>query len=317
MGLVWDSETRSALKWALLLCLYGILLLASYFAVEAQDSFPFEFSALDAATSGKAIAIAIWLYVVLVIMLALGALRVERRLDRGASDRFRGGNLFFRYGESVFKSTLPLVFDETWSQLRISSVIGQLCGELAKGIESRTPPGIEVTGSLPVTNLNTKDQKVFLRLLARTARGSLVSHFVHFEQLGHAAAVHVFAFARGLESAAEVFLFLFGAPFRIWFWYLPWRQSRYSILVRVSKFDDDSFDLIELQTRYHAINRLLWAETERVLKEFGLLTEELRQVIINNVVNSGQLNIGGSKSQFQSIVADRNSSIGNVSQGGN
>jgi hypothetical protein len=85
------------------------------------------------------------------------------------------------------------------------------------------------------------------------------------------------------------------SPVRMWFWFFPWKLGRYSILNEISAFDDDSFDLLELRTRYHTLNELIWRQTREVFKEFDLLTEEIERIIVNNFFSAQQMNIGSNQ----------------------
>jgi hypothetical protein len=252
------------------------------------------------AEKAKAIgsAVVTWSVLALVFAFVLVRMREERRLVGGDSDQFRGGNMFFRYGEEIFHTAFSISFDRTWSLEKVAAFIGFLRGQLFEQIRDKLPAGIEITPDFPVKNLSTGAEKSFIRILARTSQGSLVSHFVHFEPIGHTFTAHYFTFSRGLERPLEVLRFVLESPVRIFYWFLPHALARYSILARVSSFEDDAFDLIELQTRYHTISSLLWEETEAVFREAGILTAELAQTIVNNIASAQQVNIGSHAPAF-------------------
>ena len=248
-----------------------------------------------------------WCVLGLIFAIVLTRLREERRLVGGGSDQFRGGNLFFRYGVRDFHGMFSTNFSRSWSAAKVEAFVDFLQGQLAQHVGEKLPAGIEITPSLPVKNLSTGSEKKFVRILARTSRGSLVSHFVHLETIGHALTVHYFTYSRGLEKPSEVLRFVLESPVRIWFWFLPHALSRYSILTRVSSFEDDSFDLIELQTRYQTITALLQQETLAVFREAGLLTPELNQTIVN-IFSAAQATFG-SNSPINTVTHSPNSTI--------
>lgn len=235
----------------------------------------------------------------------------DRQHVDGDSDQFRGGNLFFRYGTRVFHGTFSMNFSRSWSVAKVEAFVDFLQIQLARQIEAKLPVGITITPSLPVKNLSTGCEKKFVRILARTSRGSLVSHFVHLETIGHSLTMHYFTHSRGLERPSEVLRFILESPVRIWFWSLPYFLSRYSILARVSSFEDDSFDLIELQTRYQAITALLEQETLAIFREAGLLTPELAQTIVNNFSGAQTITLG-SNSPIVSVSHSPNSRVDRV-----
>ena len=67
----------------------------------------------------------------------------------------------------------------------------------------------------------------------------------------------------------------------------------------------NSFDAIDLTTFYESSYYVLLDETRAFLKDNGLLSEEVAQVIFNNISNNNSQNI--------SISRSRNVSLGRIS----
>ena len=67
-------------------------------------------------------------------------------------------------------------------------------------------------------------------------------------------------------------------------------------LSHLSVYRASSFDGIDLRTMYSLTNKIVYEETEKLLKEAELLTEEIRQVIYNNIYNNNQQSISISHS---------------------
>jgi len=300
-------------RWCLLAGIYSVLIMTSIKSVSlsftgmaakppevsnGEGAVDFIANAVESGHMSAAMVkavrspVVLWCFLGLLFLFVLVRMREERRLVGGDSDQFRGGNMFFRYGAEFFHATFSISFDRSWSVAKVDAFIEFIKDQLVKRVKEKLPVGIDIAPELLVKNLSTGSEKKFIRILARTSRGSLVSHFVHFETIGHAFTAHYFTFSRGLEKPSEVLRFVLESPVRIWFWFLPQTLSRYSILTRVSSFEDDSFDLIELQTRYQTINSLLWEETRTVFLEAGVLTAELAQTIVNNFTSAQQVNIG-------------------------
>ena len=69
----------------------------------------------------------------------------------------------------------------------------------------------------------------------------------------------------------------------IWVWGVPWLLNRHSLCSDLSHLRDSSFDTLDLQTMLTMTRYLLWKKTKEILKEAELLTDELLQVINNNI----------------------------------
>ncbi|NEP23728.1 hypothetical protein [Moorena sp. SIO3I6] len=138
------------------------------------------------------------------------------------------------------------------------------------------------------------DRKNFLKILFRTVRGSQLSHFVHYAVAGKSIVAHYFTYVRGTHNWFDVLAFVFFSPVSIWFWLVPWLANEFSITSYIStrlEYMNNSFDRIDLITFYESSYYVLMDETRLILKANGILTEELAQIIFNNINNNHSQNV--------------------------
>jgi hypothetical protein len=173
---------------------------------------------------------------------------------------------------------------------------------LAQRIAARLPESLaQVLGTVVVKDRSTGEQKEFLRVCVRSRFGSLLTHFVHYASYGQTITAHYFTYVRGIHDDLDVVKFIVLSPFTIWSWGVPWLLNRYSIISHLSVYRASSFDGIDMRTMYCLTNKAVYEETEKLLTEAGLITEEIRQVIYNNIYNNNQQNISISNSPGASL----------------
>jgi hypothetical protein len=220
----------------------------------------------------------------LAIFFALAAMaytKDKERETRGMDD-FRGDRLFFRYGERVDHQVISIPVKPEWEGAETLMFAETLRRNLARRLAGRLPTGsVEIVETLTVADNEKNYKKDFLRMATRSSYGSMVTHFVHYAPFGQTVSAHYFTYLRGSHSEWDLAKFLLASPFTIWFWGGPWLLNRHSILSGLSHFHESSFDGIELQTLYALTHQVVYEETIAILDEFGLLTEDLKQVIYN------------------------------------
>ncbi len=241
----------------------------------------------------------------------------DRKREAAEKDNFTGGRLFFRYGDEIHRAIFSIKVGDSWSKQQVDLFAVKLRDEMASRLAARLSCDRCGVSAVAIRNSLTGSEKIFLRILATTPRGSLVAHFAHYAPFQNTITAHYFTFARGTVGIPETILWVLEAPYRIWFWGIPWLLNRYSVLSEVSDFRNDSYDLIDLQTMYMMISDSLLRVTADVLRDEGLLTEELQTIIVNQLFSAQQVNIGGPRSQFLNVSVSGDSSVGNVSQEAN
>ena len=217
------------------------------------------------------------------IAVSLIAWTLDKEREAQGVDHFTGDWLFYRYGEELDRVFFSLPVKEAWDAQDAAGFCDSLLERLASAINGRIPVGLaEVTGVLPVTDLGTNETKVFLRVLARSRYGSMLTYFIHFAPFGKTITAHTFIYRRGTYSEWDVVKFAITSPFTIWFWGLGWILNRHSIIASLSHFRASSFDGIDFQTLYAMSSEVLGGEMAGILKLEGLITEETAGQIVNH-----------------------------------
>jgi hypothetical protein len=261
------------------------------------------YAALFIAFEAKALLIIIPCFVI-----SACAYMGDKAREHQSMDDFSGGRLFFRYGNQVDSTYIPIPIDRKWGFEETQSYAQTLRLSLAQRIAARLPESLaQVLGNVVVKDRGTGEQKEFLRVCVRSRFGSLLTHFVHYASYGQTITAHYFTYVRGIHSDLDVVKFILLSPFTLWFWGGPWLLNRYSIISHLSVYRASSFDGIDMRTMYCLTNKAVYEETEKLLTEAGLITEEIRQVIYNNIYNNNQQNISISHSSGVSLGGVRQS----------
>ena len=239
-----------------------------------------------------------WGVILIILLLALVAYAyvVDRQREIKGMDDFRGGWLFFRYGEEVNRAVFGIPVNPDWKGDETRLFTQSLRESLAAALKDCLPETVEVNAGRLVTDRETGERKDFLCVLVRSKFGSMLTHFVHYAPFGRTITAHYFTYVRGPQSDWDLVKFLFVSPLTIWFWGLPWLLNRYSILSEISRYRASSFDGIDLQTIYSLTHRVLFEESEKILLEAGLLTEEIKQALHVHYNNTQTIEISGSAS---------------------
>jgi hypothetical protein len=220
----------------------------------------------------------------IIIALAILAFEEDKRRDTLGSDDFRGGWLFFRYGQEIDYVAIPIPVKDQWGVKETLVSAETLRTTLAERICARLPyESVQVIGRKIIADLETGEQKEFTRISIRSTFGSTVTMFLHYAALGQTITAHYFTYRRGVYSVWALVKFALASPFTLWFWGIPWLLNRHSLVSRISDFRSSSFDVIDLQTMYGVAHRVVYEETAAALQEVGLLTEELQQIININI----------------------------------
>jgi hypothetical protein len=219
---------------------------------------------------------------------------IDQKRESKGMDDFRGRWLFFRYGEEVDRSVFSIPADRSWGEEETILFAQSLRESLGAALRVCLPADtVKVDADRTITDQETGDRKIFLRVLVRSKFGSMLTHFVHYAAFGRTITAHYFTYVRGPQSDWELIKFVFLSPLTILSWGFPWLLNRYSILSEISKYRASSFDGMDLQTMYSLTHKVLFEETERLLSKAGLLTEELKQALHVHI-NKQTIQVNGS-----------------------
>ncbi|HWM92032.1 MAG TPA: hypothetical protein VN493_14810 [Thermoanaerobaculia bacterium] len=226
----------------------------------------------------------------------------DREREAGGEDHFSGEWLFYRYGEELDRVYFSLPVKEFWDAKNTENFCDSLREQLAAAIDGHLQTGLaQVKGTIPITDRSTNETKFFLRILAKSRYGSMLSIFVHFAPFGKTITAHTFTYRRGTFSEWDVVKYAICGPFTMWFWGLAWLQNRHSIIASLSHFRASSFDGIDFHTLYAMSSEALGSEMAGILKLEGMITDEAAAQIVQhfhrvgntlNIVNSKGVKIG-------------------------
>ncbi len=157
-----------------------------------------------------------------VFLLSACAYMGDKARDAQSMDDFSGGRLFFRYGDQIESSYIPIPIDRNWGFEETQSYTQTLRLSLAERIAAWLPENLaQVLGDVVVTDRGTGEKKEFIRVCVRSRFGSMLTHFVHYAHYGQTITAHYFTYIRGVHNDWDVVKFLLLSPFTIWFWEGP------------------------------------------------------------------------------------------------
>lgn len=222
--------------------------------------------------------------------------KMDKARERTASDDFKNENLLYRYGYKINEITLPIAVKTEWTDNETQEFVNAMRQRIASQIQNRfAGSGVQVTSRVHIKDKDLpSDNRTFLKVIFRSIRGSQASHFITYAVAGKYVVIHYISLIRGKYRWHDAVDFVISSPLTIWFWGLSWVQNQYSIIASISKIVGNSYDLLDLKTYFEASYLVLLDETRNFIKEKGLLTDELNQIIVNNINNSQNISISGS-----------------------
>ncbi|MFN8413163.1 MAG: hypothetical protein U0Z26_12320 [Anaerolineales bacterium] len=220
----------------------------------------------------------------------------DQKREEEASDDFKHENLFYRYGYEINHRTLSIATRVEWTDAQIQEFAAEMGERIATKIrEHFAGANVEVINPVHIKDRDlTSDARDFLKIIFHSIRGSQVTHFIYHSVLGKYIVVHYITRVRGKYRWHDVVDFVITGPLTIWFWFANWMQNQYSVVAAISKFIGNSYDLIDLASYFESSYLVLMDETGIFLKEKGLLTEVLNNIIVQNINNSQNINVNNS-----------------------
>lgn len=231
-----------------------------------------------------------------IMAVAYWAYTIDQEREKSSTDDFKDDNLFFRHGQRINRTVFSIPVDTNWSDAEVLSFASSMREELI----NRTSDKLGTSGNVFTESIEihdrkkTSDSKTFLKMSFKTVRGSKLTHFVHYAVVGKSIVAHYFTYVQGTYEWDDVVNHILVSPMSIWFWGIAWYVNRHSIISAMSKNIENSFDVMDLSTYNQASYFVLMDETRAFLKENNLLSDELAQVIFNNINNSQNISVNGS-----------------------
>jgi hypothetical protein len=242
------------------------------------------------------------------MLAAYQAYQVDLGREHAASDDFRGDGLFYRYGWKATYGVWPVPVKPEWSTQQIEAFVVSLRRKLADRIHLRLPDeSVQVLEPVTIEDKQRGIRKEFVRTLARTKIGSMVTHFIYVDSFGRSLTLRYDSFVRGVYTWFDLAKFIAQSPLTIWFWIVPWSRNAHSIVSRLSNFSDNSFDGIDVATIFTMTHHLVLEEISLLLEEEGVLTPELRQMIMQQITNVQNFSVTGSSGVMIGPVSQANS----------
>jgi hypothetical protein len=278
----------SLLKSSLLLGFYAALLIALHRLPEWQISWEAHL------LSGMAIPMAVTILTTMVF--AATAYLMDRYFDRAPKDDFKGSKLFFRYGQELSYTAIPIGLEDGIGPEDAEGLRGRLSDFLLEHLQERfgALDGASLK-LLQIKDLNSPrkqgeqtrhGEKAFLRLAFHRPRQTGLYCFIHLECLSQHLLVHRYTYLLGQHAWHHALFFVFAAPFHVWRWGLGWVLGRHNTLSQLNRhFEPAAFNLMDLRSRHEAAHFALIAALRRFAKVYGLLTEDL-ECLLNNQLST-------------------------------
>lgn len=227
-------------------------------------------------------------------------------------DTFEDDNLFYRYGTKISSEALPIKFSEKMDDASLLEVSDDLNEHLVASIRDEIDYSIQKghhrTEIINITDKNFRsDPRDFTRFSYVGLRGGEVNHFILFEYIGSYMLIHMDSYFKGIPHWYDKAHFVLSSPYRLWFWVIPWLRNDFSILTKLSKYLDNSFEAYDLESYYTASRYSILDTIKEYLNENRLMTPELEQminyqIIMNQNINNGnQVSVGGSNNIISSL----------------
>src|SRR5262249_4537826 len=142
-----------------------------------------------------------------------------------------------RYGYRFNEVVLPIPVKPERTDREVAEFVEAMRQRIAGQIQSRFAAlAVEVTGTVRITDQDRpSDQQSVLRVVFRSARGSQVSHFIHYAVAGKYVVAHYLSHLRGRHRWEDVVDLVITSPLSVWFWGVPWLQNQHSIIAAISR----------------------------------------------------------------------------------
>lgn len=227
---------------------------------------------------------------------------------------FKNSNLFFRYGAEVFYRAIPIPVKEAWSAEDSGKfgykIIDRIQDNFIHSYGSNPLNGTQIVTIIGATDRErSSDSRGFLKISFTGARGAIFSRFITFQVLGKNVVIHLLAYLLGMPKLLDIINFVVASPFTILTWVFRWLRDEYSIYATLAKEIDNSFEIIDMEAYFVSTKKNIADCINEELKEQGLYTEKLAQ-IVNNTFNNANINFGNQS--FDQSVNNYGANYGNM-----
>ena len=224
----------------------------------------------------------------------------KTRIESG-NERFRGDNLFFRYGEEINYRSIPIPVKSTWKTEDSiefgNSILNRIQNEFLNTYGNSPLNGKQIVSPIwAADSERPSDTRGFLKISFTGGRGAIFSRFINYQILGKNIVLHRMVHLLGIAQWYEMIFFFLASPFSILFWIYRWIRGEYSVYGAIAGDVGNSFEIMDLRAYYVSTHRIIEDAIIEELKSNDLLSEELGMTLQNvfNNYNFGNQNIGGS-----------------------
>lgn len=236
----------------------------------------------------------------------------KTRIESG-NERFRGDNLFFRYGKEIDSKSLPIPVKASWEAEESinfgNTILNSIQSDFLNSYGNTPLNGKQIVSPIWVTDSERPaDTRGFLKVSFTGSRGAIFSRFVSYQVLGKNIVLHMMVHLLGIAQWHEMLFFFLSSPFTIIFWIYRWIRGEYSIYGAVAGDIGNSFEVIDLRAYFVSTRSIIETAITRELKNNDLYSEELK-IILNstlNNVNFGSQNFGNQNFGNQNFGAAGN-----------
>jgi hypothetical protein len=221
-----------------------------------------------------------------IIGFSIYAYMTEReRIEKG-NERFRGNNLFFRYGVELYNAPFHIPVKDEWTATESESFGTALVERIQKyfleNYGNHPLNGKQIINIIGVTDGDRpSDSRGFLKISFTGSRGSIFTRFLTYQLVGKYIVLHKFVFLLGIVHWFDLIFFLLTSPITILFWIYSWIKGEYSIYAKIAREIGNSFEILDVRTYYESSTELIENAAIAELKAQGLYTKEIGQQINN------------------------------------
>ena len=232
------------------------------------------------------------------IIITIVAYIKEEDAVKDSIEKFKNDNIFFRYGSSIRRITLPVEINNNWETIDVKNLTKDLEESLITNMEEKINNHLE-REEAPIHTIYAqdfnppKDKKEFIKFSFTGKRGAMMTHFVHFQPVGKFMTLRYETYRKGIFDWGHFIRFILLSPFTILLWISAYLNSTYSLRVEMCPSIDNSFEFMDIRAYSVASNRVILDSIKDVLKEKGLLSTELEYTINNYITNNNSIDING------------------------
>lgn len=235
----------------------------------------------------------------------------KKRISSG-DERFRGSNLFFRYGLELERRTMPIQVKNEWSAEDSAklgdSMMYRIQDDFFSSFGENPLNGKQVVSIIGVTDSNRiSDSRGFLKISFTGSRGAIISRFLTYQILGKNLVITKLVYLLGIVQWYDMLFYFLISPLTFPFWIFRWLKNEYSIPSVMAADVDNSFEVFDLSAYFVSSGEVVAQAIIHELRENDLYTPELGNSIlqilgdfsvnnynINNTNNSGNQIFGNS-----------------------